>query len=122
MLIASELLGIVVTDDMLELLLCGNGGLLVSTLVVTVAVGCLSCDNSVSDTDTVIDVADGSATLVDETAVAAAAATAIVAMLEDASWLYDLTIMRPLGPIFGVTLLAEGSGGVPVTLAGPGEC
>ena len=78
---------------------------------------------TVSDTEEVMDGCIKSETLAIDAVVlevdvpaAVAAATAdaaAAAMLEEASWLYDFTIIRPLGPTRpGVIFRAAGSGGV----------
>ena len=70
-----------------------------------------------SDTEDVMGAAGVSKSVVD--VVLARAVAAAAAILEAASWLYDLIIVRPLGPTLGVIFLAEGRGGVPVALTVP---
>ena len=100
------------TDE--ALVLFGKGGL-VERLLFFIVVVC----NSVSDTDVVILVATSGMLAVEGEVVAATADAATDPILEAASWLKDLTIMRPLGPTLGVIFRDAGKGGVPVTLPGP---
>jgi len=132
---------VVAKDDTLVLALLGKGGLAVSTApTIAVGVGCVGIFSvltlsptlpssellmTISDTDEVMDGCVKSDTLlIDAVAVvgfddvaAADVDAAKAAMLEEASWLYDFTIILPLGPTRpGVIFLVEASGGVPVAL------
>ncbi len=67
-----------------------------------------------SDTEFAMEPVGAADTLLFEAVEAAAWITeaAVAAMGEAASWLSDLTIMRPLGPMRGLIFLEEGIGGV----------
>jgi len=123
----------VAKDETLVLALLGKGGLEVSTAPTTVVdvaeiFSVLTLPPSlafitVADRDELMDGCGTSDTLlIDAVAVAGfddvpAIDAATAAMLDDASWLYDLTIVLPFGPIRpGVIFLAEERGGVPVAL------
>jgi len=127
-------------DEALVLALLGKGGLADSTVPTVGVVAFPSSTTAataalalvlmtVSDTEEVMDgscIKSSETLAVDAVVVvfevdgalpvaAATADAAAAAMLEDASWLYDFTIIRPLGPTRpGVIFRAAGSGGVPV--------
>ena len=105
-------MGLEATEAEEEETLFGKGGLAARLLL-------LVC-SSVSDTDVVM-FGTSDMFVVDGDALAATAEAATEPMLDAASWLYDLTIMRPLGPTLGVIFLEAGKGGVPVTLPGPDD-
>lgn len=97
------------TEATLGLALLGKGGLFTTTGEEAEATGLLLMPISETEEVSKSDVA------------LAAAVAAAAAILEPASWLRDLTIMRPFGPTLGEIFLAIGNGGVPVTLAVPDE-
>ncbi len=124
------------TDEamLVELLLCGNGGFDVKTVVLAVGEDAgwdtkAFCEvvNCVSDTELAMEPIAIADTLVDEAVVARACccitAAAVTAIWEPASWLRLFTIIRPFGPILGLIFLADAKGGVRVMeerTTGPG--